>query len=152
VGWDWVHLVRQLLFGLLYQSQMVEDECEVALGMRIGRGNRSTRGKPATNRLSYDTASRRTNAIEQSALWWAELVKNFLTIHTTRWFGIVIKRTRHWSLSWAKLIHPDSLPSFFSYPPVNVSFQAVSCLQVLSSPSSFICRHICSVERWSFVA
>jgi hypothetical protein len=68
--------------GLLYQPQMVDDECGVVGGMRIGRGNRSTRrkpvsvplcppqiphdlgsnpgrrgGKPATNPLSYGTAN-----------------------------------------------------------------------------------------------
>jgi hypothetical protein len=83
VGWDWVHLVRRPLTGLLYQPRMIDDdECEAVGGMRIGRGNRSTRrkparatlsttnptwfdsgsnpgrhgGKPATNRLSYCTA------------------------------------------------------------------------------------------------
>jgi hypothetical protein len=74
VGWDWVHLVSRPLFGLLYQYGAVG-------GMRIGKGNRSTRrtrspvplclpqiphdlgshpdrrcGKPATNRLSCGTA------------------------------------------------------------------------------------------------
>jgi hypothetical protein len=58
--------------GLLYQPQMIEDgDCGVVGGMKIGRGNRSTRRKPApaphyppqiphdltrkpaTNRLSY---------------------------------------------------------------------------------------------------
>jgi hypothetical protein len=57
--------------GLLYQPQMIhDDECGPVGGMRIGRGNRSTRRKPApgplcppdlgrrgekpaTNRLSY---------------------------------------------------------------------------------------------------
>jgi hypothetical protein len=30
VGWDWVHLVRRPLFGLLYQPRMMDDgECEV---------------------------------------------------------------------------------------------------------------------------
>jgi hypothetical protein len=74
---DWVHLVRRPLFGLLYRPRMV-DECGVVGGMRIGRGNISTRGenvlvpqiphnlgsnpgrrgeKPATNRLSYSTAN-----------------------------------------------------------------------------------------------
>jgi hypothetical protein len=47
VGWDWVHLVREPLFGLLYQSWMIDDECGEVGGMRIGRGNRSTRRKPA---------------------------------------------------------------------------------------------------------
>jgi hypothetical protein len=83
VCWDWVHLVGQPLTGLLYQSRMINDECGAVGGIRLGRGNRSTRrkpalsdtlpttnatwtemvsnpcrrgGKPATNRLSYGTA------------------------------------------------------------------------------------------------
>jgi hypothetical protein len=83
VGWDWVHLVPATT-GLLYQPQMIDDgDCGAIGGMKICRGNRSTRrkpasvplcppqiphdqtpgsnpgrrgGKPATNRLSYDTA------------------------------------------------------------------------------------------------
>jgi hypothetical protein len=78
-------LVRWPIFGLLYQPRMIDDdddECGVVGGMRIGRGNRSTRRKSApvtlcppqiphpdlgsnpgrrgvksaTNRLSYGTA------------------------------------------------------------------------------------------------
>jgi hypothetical protein len=33
--------------GLLYQPQMIDDECGTVGGMRIGRGNRSIRKKPA---------------------------------------------------------------------------------------------------------
>jgi hypothetical protein len=33
--------------GLLYQPQMIDDDYEAVGGMRIGRGNRSTRRKPA---------------------------------------------------------------------------------------------------------
>jgi hypothetical protein len=47
VGWDWVHLVLRPLFGLLYQPQMIHDECGAIDGMRIGRGDRSTQRKPA---------------------------------------------------------------------------------------------------------
>jgi hypothetical protein len=48
VGWDWVHLVRRPLIGLLYQPRMTDnDECGEVNRMRIGRGNRSTRSKPA---------------------------------------------------------------------------------------------------------
>jgi hypothetical protein len=48
VGWDWVHLVCRPLSGRLYQPQMIyDDECDAVSGMRIGRGNRSTRRKPA---------------------------------------------------------------------------------------------------------
>jgi hypothetical protein len=32
---------------LLYQPRMIDDECGVAGGIRIGRGNRRTRRKPA---------------------------------------------------------------------------------------------------------
>jgi hypothetical protein len=35
------------LFGLLYQPQMIDDDCGPIVGMRIGRGNRITRKKPA---------------------------------------------------------------------------------------------------------
>jgi hypothetical protein len=49
VGWDWVHFVRRPLFDLLCQSRMIndDDECGTGGGIRIGRGNRSTRRKPA---------------------------------------------------------------------------------------------------------
>jgi hypothetical protein len=76
-----VCLVLRPLFGLFYQPQMIDDDCDAIGGMRIGRGNRSTRrksalpplcppqiphddpgsnpgrrgGKPATNRVSYGT-------------------------------------------------------------------------------------------------
>jgi hypothetical protein len=52
--------------GLLYQPWMIDDgDCGAIGGMKIGRGNRSTRrkpahrhcsGTPAVNRLSYDAA------------------------------------------------------------------------------------------------
>jgi hypothetical protein len=49
VGWDCVHLVRRQLFGLLYQSRIIDDDdCGAVGGMRIGRGNLSTRRKPAS--------------------------------------------------------------------------------------------------------
>jgi hypothetical protein len=53
VEWDWVHLVRRPLSDLLYQARIVDDgECGTVGGMRIGRGNRSTRRKPAPVSLS----------------------------------------------------------------------------------------------------
>jgi hypothetical protein len=46
MGWDWVHLVLRPLFGPLYQPQMIDyDDCGAICGMRIGRGNWSTRRK-----------------------------------------------------------------------------------------------------------
>jgi hypothetical protein len=84
VGWDWAHLVRRPLIGLLYQPRMIDDDdCGAVGGMRIGRGKPKysektcssanlysinptwldvgsnpgrAGGKPATNRLSYGTA------------------------------------------------------------------------------------------------
>jgi hypothetical protein len=49
MGWDWVHLVLWPLFGLLYQPQMIDDDddCRAIGGMRISRGIRFTRRKPA---------------------------------------------------------------------------------------------------------
>jgi hypothetical protein len=44
-----VYLVRRPLIGLLYQSSMIDDhdDCEAVGGVRIRKGNRSTRRKPA---------------------------------------------------------------------------------------------------------
>jgi hypothetical protein len=47
MGWNWVHLVRRPLIGLLYQPWMIDDKCGAVGGMRICRGNRSTLRKPA---------------------------------------------------------------------------------------------------------
>jgi hypothetical protein len=46
--WDWVHLARRPLTGLFYQPRMIDDESGAVGGMRIGRGNRSTRRKSAS--------------------------------------------------------------------------------------------------------
>jgi hypothetical protein len=48
MGSDWVHLVLRPLFSLLYQPRMIDDDCGAVGGMRIGRGNRSTRRKVAS--------------------------------------------------------------------------------------------------------
>jgi hypothetical protein len=47
VSLDWVHLVRQPLFGLLYQPLMMVDDKRGAVGGMAGTGNRRTRRKPA---------------------------------------------------------------------------------------------------------
>jgi hypothetical protein len=92
-GWDWVHLVRRPLTGLLYQPRLIDDECGAVGVMRIGRGNRSTTnptwpdpgrrgGKPATNLLRYGTARPMlrtywrlefevlTTVVTKSAIFW----------------------------------------------------------------------------------
>jgi hypothetical protein len=42
-----VRLGTAAITGLLYQPQKIEDDCGAIGGMKIGRGNRSTRRKPA---------------------------------------------------------------------------------------------------------
>jgi hypothetical protein len=45
LGWGKT-VVRRPLIGLLYQPRMIDDECGTVGGMRIGRGNQSTRRQP----------------------------------------------------------------------------------------------------------
>jgi hypothetical protein len=67
IGWDWVHMVLRPLFGLLYQPQMIDDERGAIGGMWIGRGNRSSRIKPASiqfcpPQIPHDLTRARTRA------------------------------------------------------------------------------------------
>jgi hypothetical protein len=53
--------------GLLYQPQMIDDDYGVVGGMRIGKGNRSTRRKPAPvplcpSQIPHDLTWDRTRA------------------------------------------------------------------------------------------
>jgi hypothetical protein len=55
--------------GLFYQPQMIDDECGAVGGMKIGRGNRRTRGKPAPMplcppQITHDASRARTRAAE----------------------------------------------------------------------------------------
>jgi hypothetical protein len=48
LGWgETVHLVCRPVTGLLYQPRMIDDKCRAVGKIRIGRGNWSTRRKPA---------------------------------------------------------------------------------------------------------
>jgi hypothetical protein len=60
-------LLRRSLTGLLYQPRMIDDECGAVGGMRIGRGNRSSRRKPTPvllcpPQILHDLALSRTGA------------------------------------------------------------------------------------------
>jgi hypothetical protein len=60
VQWGWVHLVRR--------PRMIDHECGAVGGMRIGRGNRSTRRKPAPvplcqQQIPHDLTWARTRAV-----------------------------------------------------------------------------------------
>jgi hypothetical protein len=48
VGWNCVQLARRPLFGLSYQTRIIDhDECGTVCGMRTVMGNRSTPRIPA---------------------------------------------------------------------------------------------------------
>jgi hypothetical protein len=62
-------LVRRPLIGLLHQPRMIDDECGAVGVMRIIRGRRSTRRKPAPvplcpPQIPHDLARARTQAAE----------------------------------------------------------------------------------------
>jgi hypothetical protein len=97
MGCDWVHLVLRPLFGLLYQPQMIDD-CEAIGGMRIGRGNWSTRRKPASvslcpPQIPHDltraptraaaVGSRRLTSWAMARPWIHSLMPNLNKIHPT---------------------------------------------------------------------
>jgi hypothetical protein len=44
---QWAQTESTWYVGLLYQPQMIDDECVAVGGVRIGTGNRSDRRKPA---------------------------------------------------------------------------------------------------------
>jgi hypothetical protein len=104
VGWDWVHLVRRSLIGLLHKPRMIDDgECGAVGGIRIGRGNLSTLRKPAPLPLCpplipHDMTWARTqpSAVgshsEQPELW-----------HSLIWgFVSVLTGTLCWFIFWAR--------------------------------------------------
>jgi hypothetical protein len=80
MGWDWVHSVLRPLFGLLYQPQTIDDDdCGAIGGMRVDRGNRSTRRKPVPvphcpPQIPHDLTWARTRAAavgSQRLITWA---------------------------------------------------------------------------------
>jgi hypothetical protein len=76
-----VHLVRRPLFGLLYNPQMIDDDDDSGAigGMQIGKGNRSTRRRPAPvplcpSQIPHDVTRARTLAAAVGSRWitaWA---------------------------------------------------------------------------------
>jgi hypothetical protein len=67
-----VNLVRRLLFGILYQPRIMDDECGAVGGMRIGKGNRSTSIKHAPvprcpPQIPHDLTRARTQTAEMGS-------------------------------------------------------------------------------------
>jgi hypothetical protein len=70
VGWDLCPLGTAATVGLLYQPQMIDDgDCGAVVGMRIGRGNRSTRRKLALAPLCLPQISH--DLTRAAAVWTA---------------------------------------------------------------------------------
>jgi hypothetical protein len=95
MGWDWVHLVRRPPFGLLYQGK-ITDEYGAVGEKRPGRGNWSTRIKPASVPLSapqipQDLIWDRTGAAAVGSRWltaWAMtrlLMNHYRLFNVTKW-------------------------------------------------------------------
>jgi hypothetical protein len=96
-----VHLVRLPIVGLLYRTRMIDD-CAAFGGMRIGRGNRSARRKPAPvplrppqipHYLTWD----RTRAVGSRRLTaWAMARPNYLvsSFHLSGFYKFLCKRHR----------------------------------------------------------
>jgi hypothetical protein len=98
VGWDWVHLVRRPLIGLLYQPRMIDDDCGAVGGMRIGKRNRSTRRKTAPvslypPQISHGLTWARTRAAGVSSLrltaWAMARPTNGVTDYLTKIMEVV---------------------------------------------------------------
>jgi hypothetical protein len=87
MGWDWVHLALRPLFGLSYQPQTIEDDCEAIGGMRIGMGSRSTRRKPVPVPLCPPQ------------------IPHDLTRARTRASAVGSRRLTVWAIAWPEVIN-----------------------------------------------
>jgi hypothetical protein len=101
VEWDWVHMVRQPLTVLLYQPRITEDECGAVSRMRIGRGNWSTRRKPAPvplcpPQIPHDLTWARTRPAVVGSWWltaWA-----IKTSHFSSWRRVFLCDVPDWGM------------------------------------------------------
>jgi hypothetical protein len=142
MGWDWVHSVRRPLIGLLYQPRIINDKCGAIGGMRIGRGNRSTRRKPAQCHFVHHKSHmtwpglqlqppQYSNSIPASQ---TQSVRHYRTYNSPARFtghARLSDRTLVFSLRYSERIHFSYLSEeneyfiwvFFSY--FSLSFQAI---------------------------
>jgi hypothetical protein len=136
VGWDWVHLVRRPLIGLLYRM-IDDDECGAVGGMRLGKGNRSTQRKPAP--VSF----------------WPQQIPHDLTWARTRTAAVGSRRLTAqscYNYSVFQTLHNDGASvavTFQSYiqivPCSNVGLGYWICLKM------FIIRWVSQWDCWSYI-
>jgi hypothetical protein len=143
VGWDWVHLVRQPLIGLLYQPLRTDEYGEFA-GKRIGRRNRCTHRNPTpepfcqpkipyqfawdqaravvvwSRRLTVPAKSRPRLSLQQDA------PKSILTLKRDL-SSIKTGRTMAHSVLWIPIVSPDWIPYCFTIW-LSPAFTLVFCL------------------------
>jgi hypothetical protein len=97
VGWDWVSPIgTAATIGLLYQPQMTDDgDYGATGGMKIGRGNRSTRRKPVPvllcqPQIPHDQTRARTRAAavgsQRLTAWDMPWPNRCITSATYPWF------------------------------------------------------------------
>jgi hypothetical protein len=90
LGWGSVHLVRLSLFDPLQHPQAVDDYgCGAASGMRIGRGNGSTRKKASPVPLSPQQPA-------QDVTWNRTRLQQCLPQGRAQWEAVVKKVTNLW--------------------------------------------------------
>jgi hypothetical protein len=124
--WEWVHSVLRPLFGLLYQPRMIDDdECGAVGGMRIGRGNRSTRRKSATVPLCPPQ------------------IRNDLTRTRTREVAVGIQRLTTWAMA---------PPFYFLDIPYNFVSVFLKCKHSLSLSLTIWINISGGYEQTSYVA
>jgi hypothetical protein len=154
MGWDWVQLVRRPLTGLLYQPRMIDEECGAVVGMRISKGNRSTRrkpapvpfcppkilqdltrartracfgGKPATNCLSYGSATIFVLISPLSASFSAWVVHFvFLRLLCIFWYPSDVIQCLLSYVTFGRV----SVPLLSGYREVFLSYTIIRCKQV----------------------
>jgi hypothetical protein len=90
VGWDWIHLVYQPLFGMMYQPQMIDEWNEK------WQEKRSTRRKPAPVSLCPPQ-------IPHDLTWAATVGSQWLTTWAMAWPSSEVK--------WQRREADHSLPS-----------------------------------------
>jgi hypothetical protein len=141
VGWHWVHLVLRTLIGLLYQLRMIHEYGALG-GMRIGRGNRSTRRKPApvstTNPTRLDLGSNQgSRGVKPAA--------NRLSYGTAWRYGLL-----SWHLPGGnkKNVKAVSMRDVHRAEILNWGLPNTECLPTLrtSQPKGGLLLALCSIE------
>jgi hypothetical protein len=101
VGWD-SPLGTAVTSGLLYQPQMIDEgDCGEIGGMKIGRGNRSTRRKPAPA-LGYKLIE---NNVRENVHCYSSICLEGLRKATETYIRISVRRMKIWTEDFSRGTH-----------------------------------------------